>query len=350
MYNYINITGRNAPAFNGAVFMKLDKLFCDGVVFAEGKPVRVFGKSRGAVTVRLCGYEATAVPNDGRWCAELPAMSAGGPYGLEVVGDGDTETVKDVYVGRVYLVAGQSNAELQLSSSSEPASEYEDDALLRNFFVSRPWYEEDPFDPGRGWLHAEKGSVGAWSAIAYIAGRETRRATGCAVGVITCAQGASVIGSWLPSDVARKFALDRELLHPDHFDPEYSAWNKDGVIYDEMLSPLFPFSLNGVIWYQGESDTTLSEGGIYDEQLLCFMRAVREGVKDSALPFAVVQIADLDWRRDEGWCAVQEAQSRAVDRDGNADLIISKDVGESNSIHPTHKTEISKSAASALNR
>ncbi len=331
--------------------MKLDKLFCDGVVFAEGKPIRVFGEGNGEVTVKFCGNEAKAAPEKGRWIAELPAMSAGGPYELTVSGDGGNETVKDVYVGRVYLVAGQSNAEFKLSSSSEPASGYEDDALLRNYFVRRPWYEEDPYSPGAGWVRAECGAVGAWSAIAYLAGRETRRLTGKAVGTVTCAQSASVIESWLPADAAGDFALDRDGLMEDHFDPDNSAWNKDGVIYEKMLAPLFPFSLNGVIWYQGESDTSVPEGATYDAELLRFMREVREGFGDRGLRFAVVQIADLDWRLEsdpEGWRAIQAAQERAVEKDPNARLVISKDVCESSVIHPTRKTALSNRAAEAL--
>ena len=137
----------------------------------------------------------------------------------------------------------------------------------------------------------------------------------------------------------------------DHFDPEYSAWNKDGVIFDEMLSKLFPFSLNGVIWYQGESDTTTYEGEIYDEELLRFIKTVREGVFDPVLPFAVIQIADYDGRREDdpnGWTSIQAAQERAVGRDANASLIVSKDVCESGYIHPTKKTELSIRAAKAL--
>lgn len=328
--------------------MKLDKLFCDGVVFAEGKPLRVFGESDGRVTVKFCGVETTARPENGRWIAEFPAMSAGGPYELEACGDGKTVLVSDVYVGRVYLVAGQSNAELQLFSSDAPLSDYKDDPLLRNYFVRRPWYEGDPFDPGSGWNSAKRDAVGAWSAVAYLAGLETGKATGKPVGLITCAEGASVIESWLPAADAREFALDKEKLHPDHFAPEYSAWNGDGAIFEKMLSPLFPFALNGVIWYQGESDTTASEGKIYGEELLRFMQRVREGARDGALPFAVIQIADLDWRRDEGWTSVQEAQARAVAKDEYSSLIISKDVCESDRIHPTRKAELSRRAAEAL--
>ena len=334
-----------------AQFMKLNDIFRDGVVFAEEKPVRIFGEGDGTVTVRLCGAEATSVSERGRWIAELPAMRAGGPFTLEVFGDGVRAEVRDVYVGRVYLVAGQSNAEFRLSSSSEPLSNYEDDALLRNYFVPRPWYGDDPFSPGEGWQAAKRSAVGDWSAIAYLAGKTTRSLTGKAVGVVTCAQGASVIESWLPSHAAAEFAIRKDGLMADHFDPEYSEWNRDGVIYDKMLSKLFPFSLNGVIWYQGESDTSVEEGKIYADELLRFMKEARVGFADSALPFAVIQIADYDGRREndpEGWRAIQSAQSLAAERDPYAALVTSRDVCESSCIHPTRKGELSACAAKAL--
>ncbi len=166
--------------------------------------------------------------------------------------------------------------------------------------------------------------------------------------MISCAQGASVIESWLPAGAAREFSIDKEKLHSDHFEPEYSAWNGGGVIFEKMLSTLFPFSLNGVIWYQGESDTTPDEGGIYDAELLRFMQTVRDGVRDGNLRFAVIQIADLDWRRDGGWASIQTAQERAVEKDSNSVLVISKDVCEPDRIHPVRKTELSVRAAEAL--
>ncbi len=330
--------------------MKPNGLFCDGAVLAEGKPIRVFGDGDGEITVRLCGAASTVTARGGKWCATLPAMSAGGPHTLEISGGDDVTHIKDVYVGKVFLVAGQSNAAFQLRSSDEPGEGYRDDALLRNYFAKHPWSDADPYDPGDGWVRAEKEKVGVWSAIAYLAGREARGMTGKAVGVITCAQDASVIESWLPGDGA---AFENEKLHPDHFDPGCAAWNRRGVIYEKMLSTLFPFSLNGVIWYQGESDTTVQEGEIYDAELLRFMKALRAGIEDETLPFALIQIADYDGRlRDdpEGWRAIQNAQRRAASRDARSTLIISKDVCEGGFIHPPQKTEISKRAARAIIR
>ena len=331
--------------------MKLDSLFTDNIIFAENRQIRVFGESDGEITVRFRDSEVTVVPDNGKWIAKLPAAEAGGPYELEVCGDGERVILKNVYVGRVYLVAGQSNAEFQLCSSNEPESGYETDPLLRNYYIARPWYDPDPCKTGDGWLTAKKENVGAWSAIAYLAGRETRRITGKAVGVITCAQGASIIESWLPSDIADKYKLDESLLMIDHTYPDYAAFNKAGVIYEKMLSKILPFSYNGVIWYQGESDTTVAEGDIYDKELASLMRVIREAQDCPSLPFAIIQIADYDGRKEydpEGWRAIQDAQERAADKDAHATLIISKDVCESECIHPIHKTELSVRAAKAL--
>lgn len=331
--------------------MKLDALFSDGIVFAEGKPVRIFGEGEGSASVRFCGRTADAVSRGGRWIAELPPVNAGGPYELEICLDGEITVLKDVYVGKVYLVAGQSNAEFRLCESDEPGSGYLDDPLLRNYFVARPWIENDTYGPDDGWRRAEKTAVGDWSAIAYLAGRAVRRTTGTAVGVISCYQGASIIESWLPERDAERFALPAEKLHIDHNYPDYAAWNKNGVIYEKMLSRILPFSYSGVIWYQGESDTTVYEGEIYDKELLCFIDAVRRGTYDPDLRFAVIQIADFDGRKTydpEGWRAVQLAQERAVKEDKNSVLIVSADVCESSCIHPTKKTALSERAAAAF--
>ncbi|MBO4868461.1 MAG: hypothetical protein J5585_01980 [Clostridia bacterium] len=331
--------------------MKLDPIFSDGVIFAENRPVRVFGEGDGPVTVRLCGAEKTVMPQDGRWLAELPAMSAGGPYTLTVCCGGERAVINDVYVGIVYLLAGQSNAEFTLGESSEPESNYECDPLLRNHFVKRPWLDPDVFGADDGWRAARADTVARWSAIAYLAGRETRRLTGKAVGVVSCYQGASVIESWLPKNVADGFRLADSELMIDHYYKDYSTWNGNGVIYEKMLSPLAPFSFCGVIWYQGESDTSVPEGRIYDAELCRFMRTVRSDFMDPGLRFAVIQIADYDQRREydpEGWKIIQRAQALAVDADGLSSLVVSADVCESTCIHPTHKTELSVRAAKAL--
>ena len=263
--------------------MKLDPLFCDNLIFAENKPVRVFGEGDGDVTVSFNGSAKTVRSKDGRWLAELPACAPGGPYELEINALDFHKVIKNVYVGRVYLIAGQSNAEFRLCESDEPETGYMSDELLRNYFVCRPWIPEDVFKPDDGWRLAEKDAVGQWSAIGYLAGRALRRETGLAIGTVSCYQGASIIESWMPAEETAKFGLKENELMIDHTYPEYTAWNKGGIIYDSMLSKLFPFSFSGVIWYQGESDTTAAEGAVYDKELCRLMQIMREGFADPEL-------------------------------------------------------------------
>ena len=326
--------------------MKLSFVFSNNAVFAAGKPVRVFGEGDSVVSVRFLGVEKKAEAKDGRWTVEFPPQEAGGPYEMTVTDGIDKVTLKNLYIGAVYLLIGQSNAEFRLCESNTSAEEYKDDRLLRGFFVKRPWIENDMLE--EKWAEAEKDKVGAWSALGYLVGRLMRAKRGEAVGVISCFQGASIIESWLPEKKAEKFALPVPQLHIDHTYPEYTAWNKNGVIYEKMLSRLIPFSLSGVIWYQGESDTTVEEAKIYKDELKCFIDTVREEEKDGKLPFVIVQIADFDPRRDDGWQGVQAAQKQAAKEIPYCALAVSNDVCETDAIHPPTKTKLAERIAEEM--
>ena len=325
--------------------MKLNFLISDNAVFAADKPIRVFGEGNGVVSVRFLGEERTAKAC-GKWCAEFPPQKAGGPYEMTVTDGTETVTVKNLYIGRVYLLIGQSNAEFRLVESNTPGKDYESDGLLRGFFVKRPWIENDVL--AEEWKEAEKTGVGLWSALGYLTGRNVRKKSSEPVGVISCFQGASIIESWLPKEKAEGFKLPVQDLHIDHTYPEYVTWNKDGVIYEKMLSRLFPFSLSGVIWYQGESDTTAAEAEIYKDELKCLIDTVREGAKNEKLPFVVVQIADFDPRDDDGWHAVQNAQQKAVSETPYCALAESRDVCETDAIHPPTKTKLAERIAEEM--
>ena len=66
------------------------------------------------------------------------------------------------------------------------------------------------------------------------------------------------------------------------------------------------------------------------------------------MPFHIVQIADYDCRADDGWRAVQEAQSRACARIPGAFLVRCADICESNAIHPPTKSRLAARLVEAL--
>ena len=113
--------------------MLLNPLFSDNMVFAAGKPLRVFGNGDGDAVVRIGGREARAQSADGSWVAELPGtLNVGKAYVLEVVLNGKLRTLHNVRMGEVWLMSGQSNMQFKLSESDTPEECYVDDPLLRH--------------------------------------------------------------------------------------------------------------------------------------------------------------------------------------------------------------------------
>ncbi len=325
--------------------MELAPLFTDNAVFAENKPVRVFGSGANAVRGEFRGDTVCAECADGKWCLEFPPRPAGGPFTLTVTDGADTVALSGISVGKVYLVAGQSNAEFRLEESNTPAEEYVTDGMLRSFFVARPWDENDPVKMSDGWQTAVAERVGKWSALGYLTAKAVRERTGGCVGFVSCFQGASCIESWLPLPKAERFRLPDEKLYCDHYIDIFAYWNRNSVIYDQMLTTLFPFSFTGVIWYQGESDASPEEAEIYADELECLFGVMRGGFRDSSLRAVIVQIADCDDRlavNERGWRGIQQAQELYARRDPRSKLAVSRDICENSCIHPPTKTLLAK--------
>lgn len=315
------------------------------MVFAAEKPIRVYGTGEGTVTVRFAGQSVTATSEGKNWLVELEPMNYGGPYDLMVEFSDRTETLENVFVGEVYLFAGQSNMQFKMWEST--TKEGEDNDKIRIFYPDRI-EKTDKFTPKDGWLVCKKEMTPEISAIAYHTATELTQ-KGIAVGVVNCYQGASVIESWSPKGAFDKISdLTLEQKHGDHGDPEYAAWQGEGTLYEYAFLQIVPFAFSGVIWYQGESDASPVEGEVYLEELTEMIKIWRHDLKDDNLPFVIVQLADYIWGDKVGWKLVQEAQLKAEKTISNTKTVISKDVCETDNIHPPTKDKLAKRIAEAL--
>lgn len=325
--------------------MKLDRIFTSNMVFAAEKPIRVYGTGEGKATVRFAGQCVSTKSEGDNWTVELPAMQYGGPYELAVEFSDRTETLENVFVGEVYLFAGQSNMQFKMWEST--TKEGEDNDKIRVFFPDRI-EKSDKFTPEDGWLVCTKENSPHISAIAYHTATELAK-KGIAVGIVNCYQGASVIESWSPKGAFDKICdLTLEQKHGDHGDPEYEAWQGEGTLYEYAFLQIVPFSFSGVVWYQGESDASAVEGEVYLEELTEMIKIWRHDLKDDNLPFVIVQLADYIWGDKVGWKLVQEAQLKAEKTISNTKTVISKDVCETDNIHPPTKDKLAKRIAKAL--
>lgn len=329
--------------------MKLNSIFGSNMVFAANLPIRVYGTGSGEAEITFAGHTEKVVSDSDKWLVEFPSMGYGGPYELVFNNGEETTILSDIYLGEVYLFAGQSNMQFKLKQSSTDVALYETNEKLRLFSTERI-EKTDFYTPRDGWVKCEKERAGEWSAIAYLTGNENTKNKNIAIGVITCYQGASVIESWVPKGIYEENGINIPIdqKHFDHTNQVFIQWNKDGTLYDYAISQVVPFSLSAVVWYQGESDTSPEEANVYKQELAIMIDVWRKDFCNSQLPFVIIQIADYDFRKDEAWKTVQKAQDEVQYVLSNVKTVRSCDVCESDDIHPARKDALSKRVVEAL--
>lgn len=135
--------------------------------------------------------------------------------------------------------------------------------------------------------------------------------------------------------------------------PLRSPWEATAglsMIYNAMIAPLHDYSLRGVVWYQGESNTSVPEARRYEAQLRALFADWRRQFA-APLPFLVVQLANYGPMAREpvesGWALTRDAQRRAVAADGNAGLAVTIDIGNRDDVHPTNKQDVGRRLARA---
>jgi len=327
--------------------MELNKIFSDGLVFQANKPIRIFGTGGGNVSVTLNGKTANKEFIGGKWLIELEPLNYGGPYELNINLNGVRKVIKDVYIGEVILLAGQSNIAMSLGGSSYPKESIEENNLVR-FFASELYNNQGHFSSDDGWVYTTKENAPHFSAIGYHLGMQLSKEKSIAVGLIACYLGSSVIESWIPSEIANKecFYLPKE----EKYDSPYvhGPHNEAGKLYSIRQQSVVPYSIGNVIWYQGESNTGKGEWKIYTDLLEALINCWRKDFMDDCLHFTVVQIADWDQRDDAAWHGIQEAQQRITEKVDNVTVVKSCDVCETFDIHPPTKIHLANRILNAI--
>ena len=331
--------------------MKLAPIFNHHMIFAANNPILIWGQGDGEITVRFAEFEQTVKAQNGSFLVVFQPMPYSGPHTLTATSEDEEIILYDIFVGEVYLFAGQSNMQFKLGESNYPQSNYQSNTALRLFSTKR-FKAGEPYSPDDGWITAKEDALENWPALPYLTVRNlSEQNPGIAIGIITCYQGASVIESWVPEGTFEAVGIHvkKEDLHPDHTDERFYDWNKAGQLYDFALSQVKPFSLSGIVWYQGESDTTLAEALVYTKELYALIELWRRDFNNTILPFIVIQIADYDFAYDKkGWTALQTAQNDISGRLPNVSVVASADVCEHDDIHPKTKDKLANRIAAVL--
>ncbi len=379
---------------------EIARVFSDNMVLQYLKPINVFGKGTDGteITVSITGEEAASTSVtvvNGRWLAVLPPQPAQKSVELTVSDGTDSITFKNVAVGAVWLAGGQSNMEFELQNCTTGRESLENDNPdVRFYYTQKHSIHEDNFfelEKQMGWTTFDnKESAKAWSAIGYYFAKKLSEEWGVTVGIIGCNWGGTSASAWMQREYAtgetsiyfeeydaavvgktidelKKDYLDYQEYHrnwelksAEYYSTvenptwdgclQYCGENKypgppsplnpmsPQVLFDSMVSRIAPYTMSGVIWYQGESDDHHPE--MYYTLLNQMMRNWRDVWNDEELFFIIGQLPMHRWSADEdrkNWCVIREAQARTAKRDRHAALAVLTDCGEFNEIHPKNK-------------
>jgi sialate O-acetylesterase len=179
--------------------VQFPKLISDGMVLQRDQPIQIWGKGIPEKKIRatLAGaIVSTQVSTDSTWSVQLPPLPAGGPYELLV----NQQTVKDVYIGDVWLAGGQSNMEWPLRAGvigAESEFAEPDFPMIRFFKVANDYSAEEKFDVSQGqWKQANAENLPAFSAVAWFFAKKNHLEKGVPVGIIESNWGGTPAEGW----------------------------------------------------------------------------------------------------------------------------------------------------------
>ena len=306
------------------------------MVLQRGMPIHVWGWSAPGerVTVAL-GTNTRETTGDtlGKWSLYLAPEAAGGPYQLTVTGN-NRVVLEDVLVGDVWLASGQSNMEMPLKGF--PGAPVKDSAAAYFFGRELEMREHVPIgliDSTWGGTVAE-----AWMSLEGIAGDASLMplfATRAQM-MLSQADMAAILAKEKREDAEAKRRGQPAPRHPWRPDP--ASWAPAGL-YNGMVAPLAGYTIKGVIWYQGESNSRLAFAPMYARIFPALIADWRARWGQGNFPFLYVQISNFKSDANEVWAVVREAQRRTL-AVANTGMAVTADIGDPDNVHPADKQTV----------
>lgn len=125
--------------------------------------------------------------------------------------------------------------------------------------------------------------------------------------------------------------------YPIDFSP-----NTPTALFNAMINPLIPFTIKGVIWYQGEEN--VRNPVLYRETFPAMINDWRKVFCSGDFPFYYVQLAPYNHGPQSQSQLLREAQFQTLSVK-NTGMAVTLDIGNPNNIHPANKADVGKRLA-----
>jgi sialate O-acetylesterase len=130
-----------------------------------------------------------------------------------------------------------------------------------------------------------------------------------------------------------------------------AAQNQPTALYNAMVAPTINYTIKGMLWYQGEANTSRPEE--YAKLLPALIQDWRNKWKHQELPFFYVQLPGfMDYNylpSESNWAALRESQLKTLTVPNTA-MAVAVELGEWNDIHPDNKKDVGERLALAARK
>lgn len=363
--------------------VKLPAILSDNMVLQQNSRVHIWGKAspgeKITVSVSWSRKKAKSVAAaDSTWQVEISTPEASSRAVSLTVKGRNTIEIKNVLIGEVWLCSGQSNMEFPVDrdttsrwknamSTVKEELQNADYPEIRFFRVEHQLAPDAPVDDCVGeWEVCTPASAARFSAVGFVFGRKIHNAIHQPVGLIQSTWGGTHAESWtkkeamqgdyydrlraeqkqiianLPAEkerYARETALYKAALkaNPDTVLKAPARVKKlndnlrMSTLWNGMINPILPYTIKGVIWYQGESND--SRAAHYEMVFANLIHSWRAEWGQGDFPFYFVQIAP--YRKQSP--TLREGQLRVWQTVPNTGMAVITDAGDSTNIHPRNK-------------
>ena len=322
----------------------LPSIFSNNMVLQQNSEVAFWGWAEPGETIKIVvswnvqDTITVKANNYSAWKTTIKTPPAGETQTIEFLGSSHIK-LENVLLGEVWICSGQSNMDWRANLGIDNKDEEIANAnypKIRIFSIPRIGADTPQRNTSANWTECTPETMRSTSAVGYFFAREVRKKLNVPVGIIFSAWGGTPVETWIKESLVEnnaEYDNNKYQGRPDHNWP-----SKPGATYNGMISPIIPFGIAGVLWYQGESNCGTYP--VYASLKKTLIENWRNDFKKD-FPFYFVQIAPYDYGKTINSAYLREQQELTMKLVQNTGMIVISDlVTDIKEIHPRNKLDV----------
>jgi sialate O-acetylesterase len=374
--------------------LKLADIFSDNLVLQREEPITIWGTAspESIIEILFLNTRQIAKTNlNGEWEVVFDKQEGNlTSQELKVKTSKDSITLKNILIGDIWVLLGQSNMKWPMSSEMHYKEEigmacnnllrfYNPNINQLNNEVQRQKLAKGELFSKKNWEVSDTLSFSAMSAVGYYFGKKITTSTNIPVGLINLSIGGAPLETFIARETLSNNLKFKDKIHGNWlFNNHLPVWIRErgsentdghfikypksgpnhafkpGFAFSSGIAPILKMPIKGILLYQGESNAQEMERvEEYPDLKKLMVEDLRRSWQRPDLPFFWVQLSSIDTLNYNSglWPNFRDEQRRSLEKINNSGMAVSSDIGHKNNVHPSNKKDVGKRLARwALNR